>query len=339
MNAQRLALSLIKRLPDPVVQRLAGRPLEIDGYRLDPHLQLLSQAAAKKEPPFNDLQKYRAVTKQAFRLLNAPRRPHVQVTDRSFDGPGGQLPIRAYEPFGLADDAPAILYFHQGGMVLFDLEIGDTFCTILADECRARVISVDYRLCPEHKFPAAIDDSLALWHYVQQSAQPMQIDPARVAVCGDSAGGLISSVLCQQLRAAGGTQPVAQGLVYPWVITDAQPSGSMNSCGETFPLSRDVMLYFMEQVLPGREGIDSPLVNPLLAEDLSGLPPAVVATAGFDPLRDQGDQYAKKLAVAGVPVTHHCFGSLCHGFLAMGNASRAAEKASVRIAKDLASLL
>ncbi len=339
MNGQKVLLSLFKHAPSPLLRMLSGQPLEIDGFRLDPNLQLLAHAAARRQPPFDDLNKYRAITSKAFKLLNGPRRGNVLVSDMSFIGPACELSTRIYQPQGIDDSSPAILYFHQGGLVLMDLDTGDTFCTILASECRCRVISLDYRRCPEHAFPAPIEDAMALWDHVQQNAPSLAIDPHRVAVAGDSAGGLISSVLCQQLKSRGGTEPVAQLLIYPWVTSVGEVSGSLVSCADTFPLSTAVMEYFMGQVFPDGKGMDNPLANPLHARDLSGLPAAVVVTAGFDPLRDQGEAYGKKLQDAGVPVVRHCFGSLCHGFVAMGNVTTEAEKASVQIARDLAGYL
>jgi acetyl esterase len=339
MSGLKRFLSVIKRTPSPMLRLVTGEPLEIDGYRLNPQMHWLTKFANGRKKPITDLKKYRSVVGRLMKLLNGPRRENVRVEDTSFAGPGCELPIRIYTPQDSDHSAPAILFFHQGGLVLLDLDTCDTFCTILADECNARVISLDYRLCPENDFPAPIDDALALWDHVQQNAAQLGIDPMRVAVAGDSAGGLIASVLCQQRKAHDGTQPVGQLLIYPWVGTGHETSGSFVSCADTFPLSTEVMEYFAEQVFPGGEGADNPKANPLHATDLSGLPSAVVATAGFDPLRDQGNTYAEKLAGAGVPVVHHCFGTLCHGFIAMGGLTSAADKASVQIARDLAKLL
>ncbi len=339
MISAKHVIRMLRYIPSPVLRVVTGRPLEIDGYRLNANMHWLTNLANARKQPITDLGKYRKLASGMFKMLNGPRRSNVQISNSSFAGPEGELPIRVYQPQGLGAAAPAILYFHQGGLVVLDLDTCDTFCTILADQCNARVISLDYRLCPEHSFPAPIDDALGLWNHIQRFAESLQIDPHRVAVAGDSAGGLIAAVLCQHLKAQASVQPVAQLLVYPWVSTRVESSGSFVSCAATFPLSREIMEYFAQQVFPGGAGADHPFANPLLAKDLSGLPAAVVATAGFDPLRDQGNAYAERLIGASVPVIHHCFGSLCHGFVSMGNLTREAEQASQRIAQDLAQLL
>ena len=288
MNIQRLIVGAMRLLPPALIRRMAGDPWVIDGFTLDPHIHVVANMAARQATDAPSLETRRAEARAAFEMLNAPRRAGVHVIDTDVPGPAGRMPIRQYQPQGKRDAEPAILFFHQGGLVILDLDTCDPFCTILADECQARVISLDYRLCPEHAFPAAIDDAMALWDYVQENAETLGIDPTRVALAGDSAGGLIAADLCHLLKARGGTQPAAQLLIYPWVTSDLNETGSLVSCAEAFPLNQEVMHYFRSQVFPDDKGNDDPLANPL-EQDLTGLPPAVVATAGFDPIRDQGN--------------------------------------------------
>ena len=255
----------------------------------------------------------------------------------------GELRARIYTPKKATSTDPCILFFHQGGLVVMHHKTDDHFCSVMADECNAKVISLDYRLCPEHAFPAAIDDGLALWDYVHEKADELEIDARRVAVAGDSAGGLIASVMCQILRdknlEALTPQPAAQLLVYPWVSTDLESGGSLESCSEMFPLNSGIMALFNDTVFPGGKHIDHAWANPLHNKNLQKLPPAIIATAGFDPIRDQGNEYAEALSAVGNQVTHYCFGELTHSFLCLGRVSDAAAEASVQIARDLAAHL
>lgn len=337
MNIQKLILSLIRALPASLVGKMAGPPLEIDGYRLDPYLHLASKGADLT--PGDDLAAFRAGSAAALALTNGAPRRSVKWHDTQFEGPGGTLTMRHYKPARADDPQAAILFFHQGGLVILDLDTCHSFCTQMAEICGAQVISLDYRLCPENTFPAPIDDAMALWDYVQQNAGALNIDPTRVAVAGDSAGGLISANMCNLLRARGGIQPAAQLLAYPWVSTDTSEVGSMASCAQTFPLTRETMNLFNSCVFPDGKMMDHVLANPIDNPDLSGLPPAIVATAGFDPIRDQGNAYAEKLKAAGNDVTHYCFGALTHSFLSFGGVTRAAEQASAQLARDLATHL
>lgn len=334
MNIQKLILSAIRALPGSLVGKMAGPPLEIDGYRLDPHMHLASKSADLSAGD-GGIEAYRAGAAAALAMTNGPPRRSVKWLDIEFAGPGGALTMRHYKPAQADDIQPAILFFHQGGLVILDLDTCHTFCTQLAEICRAQVFSLDYRLCPESTFPEPIDDAMALWDHVQQNAGSLNIDPTRVAVAGDSAGGLISANMCQLLKARGGVQAAAQLLAYPWVTTAIIESGSMVSCADTFPLTRDSMEFFNSYVFPDGRMIDHALANPIDNPDLSGLPPAIVATAGFDPIRDQGNAYAEKLKAAGNQVTHYCFGTLTHSFLSFGGVTRVAEQACEQLARDL----
>ncbi len=340
MNMQRLILGVLKNLPSPLVQLMAGSPLAIDGHKLDANMQLLAKMAAGAPAP-EGLEEMRAGVREMCLSVNAPRRAGVFSYDDVWQGDDAPLSVRVYAPAHLGDaEAPAILFFHQGGLVVMDVDSDDSFCTVLADECQARVISLDYRLCPENAFPAAVDDALSLWRYVQDHAAELNIDPARVAVAGDSAGGLLTANVCLKVKASRTKiQPVAQLLVYPWVSTDLQEEGSVVSCADCFPLNRQTMDLFNETVFPGGKQLNSPLANPLKARSLKGLPPAIVATAGFDPIRDQGNAYAERLKGAGNDLTHFCFGHLTHSFLIMGNVSKAAQLASEQLARTLAPYL
>ncbi len=334
MNIQKLILSVIRALPASLVGKMAGPPVEIDGYRMDAHIHLASKSADLSAGD-GGIEAYRAGAAAALAMTNGPPRRSVKWHDIEFAGPGGALTMRHYIPAQADDIQPAILFFHQGGLVILDLDTCHTFCTQLAEICRAQVFSLDYRLCPESTFPEPIDDAMALWDHVQQNAGSLNIDPTRVAVAGDSAGGLISANMCQLLKARGGVQAAAQLLAYPWVTTTIIESGSMVSCADTFPLTRDTMEFFNSYVFPDGRMIDHALANPTDNPDLSGLPPAIVATAGFDPIRDQGNAYAEKLKAAGNQVTHYCFGSLTHSFLSFGGVTRAAEQACEQLARDL----
>ena len=353
MGIQNLILGALRRAPHSLIAKMAGQPIEVDGHVMDANIQILANMAAKQAangpPPPTDLSDKEALSAfrdgaNAFDPIALPRRRGVSVEDVVLPLATGELRARIYAPKKASSTDPCILFFHQGGLVVMHHLTDDYFCSVLADECRAKVISLDYRLCPEHGFPAPIEDGLALWDYVHEKADELAIDVRRVALAGDSAGGLIASVMCQVLRDRGqedkfAPQPAAQLLVYPWVSTDMNAGGSVDSCADMFPLNRHVMDLFNQTVFPGGKNMDHAWANPLHNENLQKLPPAIIATAGFDPIRDQGNEYAEALGAVGNQVTHYCFGELTHSFLCLGRVSDAAQEAGVQIARDLAAHL
>ena len=343
MSIQNLILGILRNSPQVLLRRLAGPALEIDGNRLDANIQIIANMAAAEaakpdsKPPAT-VQEWRAGA-DAFDPMGLPLRRGVRTQDIMIDGDGFAIKARVYAPPKASDADPAILFFHQGGLVVMHHLTDDHFCSVLADECSAKVISVDYRLCPEVAFPMPIEDGLLAWAHVQQNAEALGIDPRRVALAGDSAGGLICATMTQILRDRGGLQPAAQLLAYPWVATDLESGGSMESCKECFPLSAATMEFFNETVFPGQKGLDHPYANPLHNKDLQNLPPAIIGTAGFDPIRDQGNAYADALKAAGNQVKHYCFSELSHSYLVLGRISHAAERAGVQMAQELARFL
>lgn len=235
--------------------------------------------------------------------------------DLEFDGPGGTLGATRYRvqtgtPRGL------ILFIHGGGYVLGSRASHDSAARALAVASGADVLSVDYRLAPEHKFPAAVDDTLAAWRFAVGKAGEWGIDPNKIVVAGDSAGGCLAAVIAQQTRGED-VVPALQLLMYP--VTDmSRQTASRAEFAEGYFLTADDIDYFTEHYLRDDADALDPRVSPLLAEDLSGLPPAYVVVAGFDPLRDEGIAYTEAMRAAGVPVTLERAGSLIHGFINMG---------------------
>jgi acetyl esterase len=257
-----------------------------------------------------------------------PTRTDVHVWGRTIPGPGGapDIPVRLYRRFGsgLGTDTasggqPAIVFFHGGGWVVGDLGTHDGTCRLLAAVSRCLVVAVDYRLAPEHPFPAAVDDCLAAYRWVHGNTDELGVAPGRVGVMGDSAGGNLAAVVAQQTRHGRGgvPAPVAQGLVYP-ALDSHLDTDSSRSMGEGFFLTRADMEYFRSQYLPHRSDWEDPRASPMLADDVTGLAPALIVTAGFDPLRDDGAGYAEALRKGGADVEYRCYQDQIHGFLGMG---------------------
>jgi acetyl esterase/lipase len=239
---------------------------------------------------------------------------HVEVDEITLPGPAGEIRARHYRPPNGAA-APLLVFYHGGGWVLGDLDYADALCRLICRDAAIHVLSIDYRLAPEHPAPAAVEDAYAAFKWAHEHAGDLGAVPGRVAVGGDSAGGNLSAVVCQLARDEGGPAPVLQWLIYPRTDCTAQ-TRSMSLFSRGFLLTKRDMDWFQAQYLRG-SGIDpaDPRVSPQLAESLAGLAPALIAVGGFDPLRDEGESYAAALRAAGTPVDLRYMGSLTHGFV------------------------
>ena len=246
------------------------------------------------------------------RALGNRRLPLGNIEARGIAGPGGDLPLRIYTPKGTGP-FPLIVFFHGSGFVICSLDTHDMMCRLLCAGVGAVVVSVDYRLAPEHKFPAAADDCLAGARWAGEHAAELNADPARIALAGDSAGGNLAAVTALRLRDEGGPPVAAQLLIYP--VTDAAaeaPSYAENA--EGFGLTQAGMKWFFGHYFRGPEDALHPNASPARSADFSKLPPAFVLTAEYDPLRDEGEQYAAKLIAAGVPTKLTRYDGMNHGF-------------------------
>jgi acetyl esterase len=255
------------------------------------------------------------------RFVTNPEPPELEsVKPLSIAAPHGAIPARIYTPKSLrkADGlAPCLVFFHGGGWVIGDLDSHDVVCRKLAHEGELIVISVDYRLAPEHKFPAAVDDAIAATKWVASNAKQLSIDASRLTVGGDSAGGNLATVVAIAARDGDGPAIAGQVLIYPATdFTMAHPSHSEPET--SILLTHSVIRWFCDHYLNGAADINDWRASPARATSLIGLPPAYVLTAGADPLRDEGDEYAKRLKDAGVPVTYKHFPGQFHGFFTMG---------------------
>lgn len=306
-------------MPTPLANLLIGAPpIEADDRVLDRRVQLLLRLAdlvGGRSRTFEPAV-LRAEIRR-FASIGMPQRRDVHTHDRAFDGPGSRLRARVYRPHGTVEPLPGIVYFHGGGWVVGDLDTHDGTCRLLAAEARCVVVAIDYRLAPEHPFPAPVDDAFAGYAWTLANAEALGIDALRVGVMGDSAGGNLAAVVALAAPDRGLPRPTAQGLVYP--ATNANfGTDSYHRFRDGFFLSAESMTYYRSCYLPDEADWNSPLASPLLAPDLDGLPPALVVTAGFDPLRDEGDAYAARLREAGVPVWHRCLDDQIHGAFGMG---------------------
>ena len=255
------------------------------------------------------------------RALTQPEPPPIGlVRNLAAPGPNGPIPLRLYQPQADArrgDAPPAMVYFHGGGWVIGDLDTHDTLCRQLALASGCALVAVDYRMGPEHRFPAAVDDCLAATRWVHANAAQLHVDAGRLAVGGDSAGGNLAAVVSLALRDAGGPAIAFQLLIYP--ATDQRRGApSHTSNGQGYLLTSQTMDYFHDHYIPDKAMDLDWRASPLLHPDLSKLPPALVLTADYDPLRDEALQYSQRLSEAGNRATHILFERQIHGFITMG---------------------
>jgi acetyl esterase len=262
----------------------------------------------------------------------------VTTRDLSYTGPATVERARLYEPDGLEASAPGLLYIHGGGFTTCDIATHDVFCRRLALGARARVVSIEYRLAPEHPFPAAMDDVLAAWRWFWAEAPALGVDRARAGVGGDSAGGHLSALVALHTRSTG-QAPALQFLVYPAVDATCS-TRSHRALAQGWLLTARALEHFYGSYFgPDRAVRAIPNASPIAAPSLAGVAPALVYTAGFDPLRDEGEAYAERLRAEGVPAQAHRFGSMIHGFVQLTGISDAARDACQRMADELGAAL
>jgi len=308
-----------------------------DEPRLDPQARaLIERFAAAGAPPLYTLtapEARRAYRESRAALAAAP--VHVdEIRELSVPGPAAALRGRLYRPRAAENALPGMVYFHGGGFIYGDIDTHDVVCRGIAQCAHCAVVSVDYRLAPEHRFPAAVEDAFAATAWVAANAAALGIDPARLAVAGDSAGGNLAAVVAITARERSAPALAMQVLVYP--TTDfAAETDSISRFAAGYLLTRESIRWVKRTYLRDEHDALDWRASPFRADDFSRLPAAYIITAGFDPLRDEGRAYAERLAQAGVAVTHECFEGQVHGFLVMGGAIAAAGHAIQRIGQTL----
>jgi acetyl esterase len=340
-RAEHRLLKRVCGLSPRTQRRLFGAPPTIDGQTLasDTHalIKLAELAESTSFLSGMSVEEARAHARVEAQTINPqPPIPMARIEAQEIPGQGGTIPARLYVPGGLAPGAPMPLtiFFHGGGWVIGDLETHDGVCRFLAASAGTAVLAIDYRLAPEHPFPAAVEDAWAAFAWAMTNARELGVDPARIAVAGDSAGANLSAVVCLLARAGGGAMPAMQLLIYP-PTDSAGDLPSRQLFAEGFLLTKGDMDTFERFYLPPGTDPTDPRVSILLAPDLTGLPPAYVATAGFDPLRDEGEAYALRMREAGVQVALRRHPGLIHSFANQTAISRTARGAMLEAAGAL----
>jgi acetyl esterase len=333
-RAQKLGARALRAVPERWIAPLAGAPTVIRGRTLDPHVALITRAA--HPPALHTLAplEARAEVRRMLALAAAPLYPLERIEEHRVPGADRELTARLYAPHSLDGPRPLVLYFHAGGYVVGDLDSCEPFCSVIASRARCPVLSIDYRKGPEHRFPAAQDDAWGVYRFALEHADRFGGDPARIGVAGDSAGGGLAAMVAQRARAERVRAPSLQLLVYPWLVAYAE-TPAYRDFGACPPLLRDDLPWFLRHYANAESEHGDLRLSPGLAPELGGLAPALVYTAGFDVLCDEGEAYAQRLADAGVPVLFRCYESLPHAFTGLAGVVPAAARALDEIARDV----
>jgi acetyl esterase len=313
---------------------------------LDPPVAAVLDMLANSGTPMSMVDGTPQQAREGFRTMTygirdpATLAPVRSVDDDTIPGPAGDIPIRIYRP-DVDGSVPTVVFFHGGGFVIGDLDTHDDHARLICHEVEAVVVSVDYRLAPEHPFPAGFEDCLAATRWVADHIAELGGDAQRVAVAGDSAGGNLAAAVALTVTREGGPELAAQLLIYPGVDfrddDTLHPSRTEN--GEGYFLTLEDMKWFQSQYLHDEAHVSDPRASVLLVQDLSGLPPAVVGTGEYDPLRDEGEAYAKALEASGVKVVLRRYDGLIHGFFGMGTWSPASAAAAKDLCEEFRTLL
>ena len=288
---------------------------------LDPQVQTyLEQMAALGTPPLHtfapDVIRQMIAAQTEMARSNGEPEAVANIENRTIPGPQSDLPVRIYTPHG-DGPLPVLMFFHGGGWVICSLDTHDALCRSLANETGCVVVSVDYRLAPEHKFPAAPQDCYAATQWVAEHGAELNVDVTRLAIGGDSAGGNLAAVVAQMARDQGGPALAFQLLIYPATDFTAQTNSKEENATGYF-LTKQDMTWFMNHYLPNEDQTTNPQASPALATNLHHLPPALIITAEYDPLRDEGEAYGQRLQKAGVPAKVSRYNGMIHGFMSMG---------------------
>jgi acetyl esterase len=306
---------------EEALRLLDGHRIRLGSRTMDPKAQIVGEFVKSIRVPgyFPPLPELRQQLRTMVALMDEPAPALPRIEDIRIPGPAGEIPARIYAPRAGGAPLPVVAYFHGGGWVQGDLETHHGLCARLARHAGVLVVAVEYRLAPEHKFPAAVEDCLAAYRWLRSHGPDLGGDPARVAVAGDSAGGNLSAVV-SQLAAAGGTPvPTCQVLIYPAVDFSLE-TDSHRELADGHVIPRDRIAWYTEQYLRGEADKADLRASPLRAPRLAGQPPAMIVTAGFDPLRDEGRAYGERLREARVEVVHREFPGQIHAFVSLTKA-------------------
>ena len=305
---------------------------------LDPEAEFVIGLVKKAGgPEFWQMTPDQAREQYLFRVGKLALKPQIyRTSDRLIPGPGSELPIRIYQPREAKPDErfPVLIWYHGGGFVIGDLDTHDSACRLLANQADCMVVAVDYRLAPEFKFPAGVDDCMATLRWVAHHARAIGADAERIAVGGDSAGANLATVAAILARDEGYPKVVFQLLVYPCVAPEPE-TASHHKFADGYLLTRNTITWFYKLYLRGQKDVNDFRFAPLLRDDLANLPPALILVAGYDPLRDEGVEYSKRLIEAGNRVALTNYEGMVHGFYLMGGAVDAARRAVAQSAAAL----